>query len=81
MLVVGNHWVRMYRNGAFQGDGGKALIPSATHLCMVVRDETGRAKGTPISKTAVPRKFKQMIRSYKCGSLRKIMAEQGGHSC
>ena len=32
LLVVWNHWVSMYRNGKFQGDIGKALRASATHL-------------------------------------------------
>lgn len=69
MLVFGNHWVSRYRNGKFQGHIGKALTPLATHLYRVVGDEKGRPKETPISNTAVPRKFRQMIRNHKGRSL------------
>lgn len=78
MPVAGNHWLSIHRNGKIQGDIGKALIASATHLHMVVRDETGRTKGTPTSETAGPRKFGQMTRSHGGASLCKTMAKQAG---
>lgn len=68
----------MYRNDKFQGDIGKALMASATHLYIVVRDETGRTMGTSVSKIAGLRKLRQMIRSHTGGSSWKIMAKQAG---
>lgn len=53
-------------------------MASATHLYIVVRDETGRTKGTSVSKIAGLRKLRQMIRSHTGGSSWKIMAKQAG---
>ena len=70
-------WVCGGEKGISYLHRGKALIPSAAHyLSRVVRDETGGKKGISISKTAVPRKFMQMIRSHKGGSLWKITAKE-----
>lgn len=74
MGIIGSAFLGMVNSKGYrQGPDGTCYI-----LYMVVKDETGRANETSISKTAGLKKFRQMIRSHKGGSLWKIKAKQAG---